>query len=313
MGRFSKLLTSLELEPEDESLDLPQIERITAEHHKFVSRSKIVRDETQVRKYFDPDKLITLAQTISEEGILEDLAVFEIPNRPGYYQLIFGERRFRASEIAGLEKVPVRVINQPEPKRLLKLQLIENKHHEDLNPIEEVEAVLDLLSAELAQPRELVIMHLKQMDNDARRQSYNVIGQPESEMIIQTLDGLNIKWRSFVLNQLQLLKLPSEILELIREGQIEYTKALAISKVKKESQRTKLLKDVLQKNLSIREIRERVKILNQTESQATDVQNFRQRWSLVNSQVNKSKIWNDTKKLKKLESLMNQVETLLNQ
>ncbi len=311
MGRFSKLLTSVELDAEDENIDLLHFDKEEHEQRKLLSRSKIVRDETQVRKYFDPEKLKTLAQTISEEGILEDLAVFEIPDRPGYYQLIFGERRFRASKLAGLEKVPVRIIEQPDPKRLLKLQLIENKHHEDLNPIEEVEAVLELLSSELEQPVELVVMYLKQMDNDARRQSYNVIGQPESDAVIHTLEGLNIKWRSFVLNQLQLLKLPSEILESIRAGNIEYTKALAIAKVKNESQQSQLLQEVIHENLSIREIRDRVKSLNQSDFQMSEAQGHKQRWSFVTRQINKSNIWNDAKKRKKLENLMNHVEALL--
>jgi ParB family transcriptional regulator, chromosome partitioning protein len=308
MGRFSKLLTSAELDTEDETPESLQFDREMPEQRKVLSRSRIVRDETQIRKYFDPDKLCALAQTISEEGILEDLAVFEIQSRPGYYQLIFGERRFRASELAGLEKVPVRIIEQPDAKRLLKLQLIENKHHEDLNPVEEVEAVLELLSAELGQPTEFVIMYLKQMDNDARRQSYNVIGQPESESVIQLLENLNIKWRSFVLNQLQLLRLPTAILDSIRLGKIEYTKALAIAKVKNENQQLQLI----QENLSIREIRERVKIFNQPDAQISESQDHKQKWSFVARQVSKSTIWNDPKKMKKLESLMNQVESLLN-
>ncbi|MGB8701741.1 MAG: ParB/RepB/Spo0J family partition protein [Thermosynechococcaceae cyanobacterium] len=313
MGRFSKLLTSVELEAEDESIELRQLEGGKTEQRKFLSCAKIVRDETQVRKYFDPDKLKALAQTIAEEGILEDLAVFEIPDRPGYYQLIFGERRFRASQIAGLEQVPVRIIEQPDSKRLLKLQLIENKHHEDLNPIEEVEAVLELLSAEMGQPVEFVVMYLKQMDNDVRRSSYNVIGQPESDTVIQLLEGLNIKWRSFVLNQLQLLKLPLEILESIRSGRIEYTKALAIAKVKDVIHQSQLLKVVIQDNLSIREIRERVKHLNQSDSQGSEVQDPKLRWTAVTRQLSKSNIWDDPKKRKKLENLMHQVELLLGQ
>jgi ParB family transcriptional regulator, chromosome partitioning protein len=312
MGRFSKLLTSAELDTEDEIPESLQFDREMPEQRKALSRSRIVRDETQIRKYFDPDKLCALAQTISEEGILEDLAVFEIQSRPGYYQLIFGERRFRASELAGLEKVPVRIIEQPDAKRLLKLQLIENKHHEDLNPVEEVEAVLELLSAELGQPTEFVVMYLKQMDNDARRQSYNVIGQPESESVIQLLENLNIKWRSFVLNQLQLLRLPTAILDSIRLGKIEYTKALAIAKVKNENQQLQLLQDVIQENLSIREIRERVKIFNQPDAQISESPDHKPKWSFVARQVSKSTIWNDPKKMKKLESLMNQVESLLN-
>jgi ParB family transcriptional regulator, chromosome partitioning protein len=312
MGRFDKLL-SLHTEDQESVGDDAQLngnDRKRSKDRFLVSRSQILRDPGQIRKYFDPDKLSSLAQTILEEGILEDLAVFELSDKPGYYQLIFGERRFRASEIAGLNKLPVRVLEKPDTKRLLKIQLIENKHHEDLNPIEEVEAVLELLSEELGHPEELVISLLKQMDNDARRSSYNVIGQPESDKIIQLLEGLNIKWRSFVLNQLQLLKLPQDILDLIRKGQIEYTKALAIAKVKDERKRRKLVKDVIEKDLSIREIRSRVKELNQVEEPDNDRAVFKQRWALVTKHLSNSESWIDSKKKKKLETLMSQLESL---
>ena len=200
MGKFNKLLTSLqdeELEPQSQNGAKSQ--GTSSEARQFIPRDRIVRDENQVRKYFDAEKLNGLAQTIVEEGILEDLAVYEISERPGYYQLVFGERRYRASGIAGHDQVPVRIIEKPDEKKLLKLQLIENKHHEDLNPVEEVEGALALLAAELEKPVEAVITLLKQMDNDVRRASYNVIGQPEGDVIIKLLEGLNIKWRSFVL------------------------------------------------------------------------------------------------------------------
>ncbi|NJL39769.1 MAG: ParB/RepB/Spo0J family partition protein, partial [Leptolyngbyaceae cyanobacterium SM1_4_3] len=246
MGKFNKLLTSLqdeELEPQPQNGAKPQ--EVSTQVRQFIPRDRIVRDENQVRKYFDVEKLNGLAQTIAEEGILEDLAVYEISERPGYYQLVFGERRYRASGIAGLDKVPVRVIEKPDEKKLLKLQLIENKHHEDLNPVEEVEGALALLAAELEKPVETVIALLKQMDNDVRRASYNVIGQPESDVIIKLLEGLNIKWRSFVLNQLPLLGLSPDVLEPIRQGKIEYTKALAISRLKDEEQRQEVLQEAI--------------------------------------------------------------------
>lgn len=201
----------------------------------------------------------------AEEGILEALAVHELADRPGYYQLVFGERRYRASGLAGLREVPVRIIAQPDGKKLLKLQLIENKHHEDLNPIEEVEAVLALLSAELSKPVEAVIALLRQMDNDVRRSSHNVMGRPDAEQVIGSLNGLNIRWRSFVLNQLPLLKLSEDILEPIRQGKIEYTKALTIARLQDPSQRQLLLKAAIGQDLSIRSIRERIK-----QSTATD-------------------------------------------
>jgi len=312
MGKFNKLLTSLqdeELEPQLQNGIKPQ--EALSQARQFIPRDRIVRDENQVRKYFDVEKLNGLAQTIAEEGILEDLAVYEIPDRPGYYQLVFGERRYRASGIAGLDKVPVRVIEKPDEKKLLKLQLIENKHHEDLNPVEEVEGALALLAAELEKPVEAVIMLLKQMDNDVRRSSYNVIGQPESDGVIKLLEGLNIKWRSFVLNQLPLLGLSLDILEPIRQGKIEYTKALAISRVKDEGQRQALLQDAIAQNLSIRDIRDHIKQLSQSRNATSQSSNYLKRFNAVSRQLKKTNAWEDQQKRDRLETLLKEIEELV--
>jgi ParB family transcriptional regulator, chromosome partitioning protein len=317
MGKFNKLLTAFQ--DEEVEVQPPAKSKVTStvsqesrqEGRQFVSRDRIVRDPSQVRKYFDPEKLKTLAQTISEEGILEDLAVYEIEDKPGYYQLVFGERRYRASEIALLDKVPVRVIDKPDSKKLLKLQLIENKHHEDLNPIEEVEGALALLAAELEQPIDAVISLLKQMDNDVRRASYNVIGQPIADTIIRTLEGLNIKWRSFVLNQLPLLSLSSDVLEPIRQGKIEYTKALAISRLKDEEQRQTLLQTAITDNLSIRDLREQVKQLSQTPGSSQKTSEYIKRFNSLSRQMKKAKVLEDKRKRERLEALLKEIEELV--
>lgn len=312
MGKFNKLLTSLQ----DEELE-PQLQNGTksqaalSQVRQFIPRDRIVRDENQVRKYFDGEKLNGLAQTIAEEGILEDLAVYEIPNRPGYYQLVFGERRYRASGVAGLDKVPVRVIEKPDEKKLLKLQLIENKHHEDLNPVEEVEGALALLAAELEKPVEEVITLLKQMDNDVRRASYNVIGQPESDVIIKLLEGLNIKWRSFVLNQLPLLGLSPDVLEPIRQGKIEYTKALAISRLKDEEQRQEVLQEAIAQNLSIRDIRDRIKQLSQSQKSTSQPSDYLKRFNAVSRQLKKTDAWENQQKRDRLVTLLKEIEDLV--
>lgn len=317
MGKFNKLLTAfqdeeVEVQPPVRSEAISTVaQESRQEGRQFVQRDRIVRDPGQVRKYFDPEKLKTLAQTIAEEGILEDLAVYEIEEKPGYYQLVFGERRYRASELALLDKVPVRVIDKPDSKKLLKLQLIENKHHEDLNPIEEVEGALALLAAELEQPVDAVISLLKQMDNDVRRASYNVIGQPIADTIIRVLEGLNIKWRSFVLNQLPLLSLSSDVLEPIREGKIEYTKALAISRLKDEEQRQNLLQTAIAENLSIRDLREQVKQLSQTPGTSQKTAEYVKRFNSLSRQMKKVKVLEDKRKQERLEALLKEIEELV--
>ncbi len=312
MGKFNKLLSALQEEPEVSTPSSSPVEAVS-EIRQFVDRDQIIRDPNQVRKYFDPDKLNSLAQTIAEEGILEDVVVYELRDRPGYYQLIFGERRYRASGLAGLTQVPVRIIEEPDSKRLLKLQLIENKHHEDLNPIEEVEGALALLAAELEQPVEAVITLLKQMDHDVRRASYNVIGQPTGDLIIKTLEGLNIKWRSFVLNQLPLLNLSSDVLEPIRQGKIEYTKAVAIARVKHDQQRQTLLQSAIADNLSIREIRDRVKLLAQPSTAPAPLQpaDYVKRLNSVSRQLKKPGLLDNQKKRERLEKLLRELEALV--
>ncbi|MBW4464244.1 MAG: ParB/RepB/Spo0J family partition protein [Pegethrix bostrychoides GSE-TBD4-15B] len=351
MGRFNKLLSALQSEPVeaeqlseavtsqsdasalDDSLTKTQITvpakpqfdpSATGEllsDRIVVSREQIIRDPYQVRKYFDLDKLNGLAQTIAEEGVLEDLAVYELADRPGYYQLVFGERRYRASGLAGLSEVPVRVIAKPDHKKLLKLQLIENKHHEDLNPIEEVEGVLALLSAELEQPVEAVISLLRQMDNDIRRSSHNVMGQPNAEAVIRSLEGLNIKWRSFVLNQLPLLKLSEDVLEPIRQGKIEYTKALTIARLPDLAQRQQLLQEAMTQNLSIRSIRERIKAADLAGATSVgalakaalvqDPATYAKRLTQLGNQLKKSQIWQNRQKREQLDQLLQQIEMLV--
>jgi ParB family transcriptional regulator, chromosome partitioning protein len=347
MGKFNKLLTALQSEQIDEAeLELQQSEpsflisqasskaapdpasvQLTAQlaqpssdgiPRRLISRDLIVRDPNQVRKYFDLEKLNNLAQTIAEEGVLEDLAVYELPDRAGYYQLVFGERRYRASGLAGLKEVPVRIIPKPDSKKLLKLQLIENKHHEDLNPIEEVEGALALLAAELEQPVEAIISLLKQMDNDIRRSSYNVMGQPAANAVMQTLEGLNIKWRSFVLNQLPLLGLSEDILEPIRQGKIEYTKALTIARLRDSDQRQELLQEAIGQNLSIRSIRERIKQLPKPEPSSAgtvsdEIFRYIKRFDTVNRQFKKSKILQDPQKRERVDTLLQELELLLEQ
>ncbi len=316
MGRFDKLLSSLK---EDEELD--SIENIDQEDDlidespdsivQYIERSKIVRDQNQVRKFFDPDKLYNLAKSIAKDGILEPLLVYRLKGKNEKYQLIFGERRFRASAIAKLDKIPARIVDKPDAKTILRYQLVENTHHEELNPIEEVEAVLELLSIELDIETEDVISLLKRMDNDARRKSNNVIGQHEGDVIIDTCESLNIKWRSFVLNQLPVLRLPDDIIEPISCGQIEYTKAIAISKIRDEQHRSDLLNEALENNLSIREIREWVATYNQSSDSAPKQPTYKQRISNISKAIPKSGVTDNPKKKKKLDSLLKQLEDLL--
>jgi len=108
-----------------------------------VNISQIILSQQQPRRYFDPDKMQQLAQSIQEHGILEPLLVR--PLTGDTYELIAGERRYRAAKEVGLTYVPV-VIRAMTDRQALQIALIENLQREDLNPLEETEGMLSLLA-----------------------------------------------------------------------------------------------------------------------------------------------------------------------
>jgi len=99
--------------------------------------NKIVANPYQPRVEFDPEKLVELADSIREHGVIEPLLVTKTTG--GSYELIAGERRWRAAQLAGIEHVPV-VIRESSPQEMLELAVIENVQRQDLNPLEEAMA-----------------------------------------------------------------------------------------------------------------------------------------------------------------------------
>ena len=114
----------------DTSLDLGQPgEAITT-----LPLQRVEPNPMQPRKEFDPEALQTLADSLAEHGMIQPLTVRETES--GYYQIIAGERRWRAARLAGLEEVPVRIL-QADDRQVMELALVENLQREDLNPMEE--------------------------------------------------------------------------------------------------------------------------------------------------------------------------------
>jgi ParB family chromosome partitioning protein len=307
MGRFNQLLQTLKTEePEPPSPTIAKPARDKAA--STLAIAQIVRDPDQVRKYFDPEKLDSLAKTIAEAGVIEPLIVYALDDQPGFYQLIAGERRYRASQLAGLTEVPVRIIDRPSRAQILRIALIENLHHEDLNPVEQVEGILNLLGEDLDLSTSEVVVLLKQMDNDFRRQSHNVMGQAQTERVLSLFESLGLKWRSFVVNQLPILSLPQAILQPIREGDLAYTKAMAIARLKQPTQQQQLLAETLDSDLSIQEIRDRIRQLSSTPEKTED---FPHRFTELGKRLRQSRAWEDPGKKKQIEALMKKLEDLL--
>ena len=210
----------------------------------------------QPRRYFDPETMRALVASVREQGVLQPLLVRE--GREGY-EIVAGERRYRAALEAGLSHVPV-VVRRLSDEEAQLIALAENLQREDLNPLEETEGILGLLALRLEQPVEEVVALLYRMDNEAKgKATHNVMGKPEAVLVEETFNALaRGGWQSFVANRLPLLKLPGEVLEAIRSGQLNYTKARAIARVQDAQARARLLQRAVQEGLSLSQIRREV-------------------------------------------------------
>jgi len=165
---------------------------------------KIEPNPLQPRKLFDEEELQTLADSISQHGIIQPLTVRKGEN--GFYQIIAGERRWRAARLAGLRTVPVTVI-EADDKTVLELALIENLQRQDLNPMEE-------------------------------SMGYRQLMQEHGLTQEQVAERVN-KSRPAVANALRLLSLPSSICQMITAGQLSagHARALLVLKTQKEQER----------------------------------------------------------------------------
>jgi len=265
---------------------------------------------TQPRRYFDPQKLAQLTDSVRQHGILENLLVR--PTGDGQYELVAGERRYRAAKDAGLTEVPV-TIRELSDGQAFELALVENLQREDLNPVEETEGILHLLGIRLNLPIDEVVSLLHQMANDAKgNANHNVVVSEQGKAVQALFDELNsLNWQSFVSHRLPLLNLPADVLEALRQGQLAYTKAQAIARVKDAGQRSGLLEMAIAQDLSLSQIKEKVTELKTAKVEGTtNAHPLKSRFDTAYRLSKRSKVWEDPKKQKKLEKLLAELESL---
>jgi ParB family transcriptional regulator, chromosome partitioning protein len=274
----------------------------------------------QPRCYFNAEKQAQLVASVRQYGVLEPLLVR--PLHDGEFELVAGERRLRAAKEAGLTEVPV-ISRELDNKEALQVSLIENLQREDLNPVEETESILNLLAIELDVTADEVVSILNQAHNAKKRKqslTHNVMGQ--LDRIEQVLTGIGrFTADSFRANRLPLLSLPADILTALRQGQLEYTKAQAIARVKQDEKRQALLHEVIKLNLPLSEIRARVKALNQEQDTTKQEQDttkadqrlgdkFSKHTADVINRLKRAEIWKDAKKRKQAEKLLAELAKL---
>jgi len=178
---------------------------------------EIIPNRSQPRKHFDESKLQELAESIKEKGILEPLIVRRVDQG---YELIIGERRWRAAQKAGLKEVPV-IVKETEGREAFEISLIENLQREDLNPIEAAEAFKHLI------------------------EEFNISQENLSKRM-----G---KDRTTITNTLRLLKLPLEIRNQLLQNLITSGHARAILSLENKEKQRELCALIIKKGLSVRE------------------------------------------------------------
>lgn len=191
----------------------------------LLKTSQIEPNREQPRKEFNQEALEELAESIKQYGVLQPLLV---QKRDDYYELIAGERRWRAAKLAGLKEVPVIVKNYTE-QEIIEISLIENIQRENLNPIEEA----------LAYKRLINEFNLKQ-EEIAERVS---------------------KSRTFVTNTMRLLKLADKVKDMVISGEISSGHARAILAIEDTQLQHKIAKKIAENNLSVRETEKLIKNL----------------------------------------------------
>lgn len=294
-----------------------------------IDLTEIQLPQQQPRRHFDPRRLEQLVESIQQHGIVQPLVVR--PLATGGYELVAGERRYRAAQSAGLRQVPISIRDLTDTEAF-QIALIENLQREDLNRIDETDGILQLLAFHLKQPIETIPSLLRQLFNAAKRTparstageaaDNNVIITDRTETnpatekddspILSTIEQVfqqvgTMTWQSFVTNRLPLLGLPADVLEALRQGKIEYTKAKAIASVKDEAERTQLLQSAIEQDWSLIKTKEQLK----SRRKAPERPAVQQRLDTAYRQAKKSKIWEHPTKRQQLEVLLNDLESLL--
>lgn len=204
----------------------------------MISISHIEPNLSQPRRVFDDQALNELAESIRIHGLLQPLAVRRLST--GYFQIIAGERRWRASKLAGLTELPV-IILDADDRRTMELSLIENLQREDLNPIEEAEGFRSLIEE----------FGLTQEEAASR------VGRS----------------RSALANTLRLLSLPGDIRTLVSEGKLSEGHARALLQLSSPKMMSEAARHVIAKAFSVRETEQYVKKLLSVPSESVSKEN----------------------------------------
>jgi len=195
---------------------------------------KIRPNKRQPRKQFDKQRLEELAVSIEHQGVLQPIIVRKVGEE---YEIVAGERRWRAATQAGLQEIPV-ILREFSDRDTLQVALIENIQRADLDPLEEAEAYARLMR--------------------------------EHSMTQEQVAEAVGKGRVSIANALRMLKLPEPVLEMLADGRLTAGHAKAIMMVQSDADRIKLAHDTVQRAASVREVEQRARAMSRSQKKAPD-------------------------------------------
>lgn len=193
------------------------VSRETSEKVIEMKLNEIEPDINQPRKVFDDEKLEELSESIKEHGVLQPIIVTK---KDDYYQIIAGERRWRASKKAGLKTIPV-IVRDYDAKKIREVSLIENLQRQDLNALDTAKAIKELMEEH----------------------------QLTQEQLAKTLG----KSRSTIANTLRILNLDERVQDMVQEGKLSEGHARTLASIESPQKQYKLAMDIINLDLSVRE------------------------------------------------------------
>ncbi len=209
-----------------DSKEISQDEKKAETPDRVVDINKLQPNRKQPRKNFDQESLLELSKSIEQHGLIQPILV---QDRDTFYEIVAGERRWRACKLAGLKEVPVIVRNFTE-QQIVEIALIENLQRQDLNPIEEAMAYKRLLEE----------FNLKQ-DEVAEKVSKN---------------------RTTITNSLRLLKLTDDVQQMIVDGKLSTGHARAIISIEDPAKQLEIAEKIFDEKMSVREVEKYIKSLD---------------------------------------------------
>ena len=251
-----------------------------------ISIKDIIRNKFQPRKYFDKESLEELSNSIRKQGVIQPIIVRPDNSADGKYEIIAGERRWLASQNAGLNEVPVVILNNIDDVKSLEFAIVENVQRQDLNSIEEAKGYQRLVD------------------------EFNYNQEKLSELIGKS--------RSYIANSLRLLSLPSEVLTMVEQGNLSAGHARSLINLNNS---VEIAKKIVEKKLSVRQseilVRQfrdkKFKLVHKKDSNILDLQkNLEEKTglsvSINNKKNNTGTISFDYQNLEQLDKLINTIK-----